>query len=254
MEFNDGSETSPSRAADGPRRLVDRFRDDPQARRPDPAFAHIRGYWEALRNGRPVPMRGEINPRGLEAALDRAFMLERVAEGVARVRLAGAHATALMGMEVRGMPLSALIAPDSRDALARALASVFDGPCVADFMLDARRSLGRPPLSGRMLVLPLMSEGGEIDRAIGCLSAEGAIGRPPRRFDIAMTRLTRLSAGATPDREAPAAFSLAPREADQGRAQIAGFAEPGAGYDAQAPRPSRTERPHLRLVKTDRAD
>lgn len=246
MEFKDDFHTPA--ATPGARGQVHRFRDDPQAVRPDPALAQIRAYWEALRGDRAVPMRAEINPRGLETALDRAFMLERVAEGIARVRLAGSHANALMGMEVRGMPLSALVHPEARDGLAEALKSVFDGPSIAEFVLDARRGLGRPALSGRMVILPLMSEGGQIDRALGYLGAEGVIGRTPRRFDITMTRLIQLRDGA--GTQSPMPGALARRE-DAGQAP-AGFAEPPSGFEtapAQAPRPGR---PHLRLVKTDR--
>jgi hypothetical protein len=246
MEFSDETGTPDRRGASWPYRLTGGFRDDPQARRTDPAFAQMRAYWEALRAARSVPLRAEINPRGLEAGLDRAFMLERVARTVARVRLAGSHATALMGMEVRGMPLSALIVPDARDQMGAALAEVFDGPAIAELILDAPRSLGRPPLSGRMLILPLTSDTGEIDRALGCLSAEGVIGRTPRRFDITMTRLTRLGAGAARDKAAPAAFTLPDPAIDARGAP--GLADPGAAYDG----PPRPDRPHLRLVKTDR--
>ena len=240
---------TPENASAGPRGTNGRFRTDPRhAHRPDPALAQIRAYWEALRAGRSVPLRAEIDPRGLENALDRAFMLERVAERVARVRLAGSHANALMGMEVRGMPLSAMINPDGRDTLADALKAVFDGPSIAEVMLDARRSLGRPPLSGRMLILPLMSDSGRIDRALGYLGADGAIGRTPRRFDITMTRLTDLAEHAPKAGATPAEIT----RPDHSGTTPTGFAEPRTGY---APPPARTGppgRPHLRLVKTDR--
>ena len=38
-----------------------------------------------------------------------------MAPSVARFRLAGAHLSELMGMEVRGMPMTALFLPDARD-------------------------------------------------------------------------------------------------------------------------------------------
>lgn len=282
MQFDDDFVPSSSRAdsgADsGPGILGRRFRDDPQARRPDPAFARIRAYWEALRSDGQIPARSQINPRGLESALDRAFMLEQVAPGVARVRLAGTHATALMGMEVRGMPLSALITPDSRDALAEALRSVFEGPAIAEITLDASRSIGRPALSGRMLILPLRGEDGRIDRALGCLAADGVIGRTPRRFDIVMTRLTTVGERAASDRPTGRVEMDPAPLPDPEPTAMAGFSEPRTTFHTRprpptiqdaprtpaihdaprppasqdAPRPPARGRPHLRLVKTDR--
>lgn len=247
MEFGDDPETPATRAASGARGHVHRFRDTPDAPRPDPALAQIRAYWEALRAGRVVPMRSQVNPRGLENALDRAVMLERVADGIARIRLAGSHATALMGMEVRGMPLSALVHPESRDDLAQALKAAFDTPAVVEITLEARRGLGRPALSGRMVILPLMSEDGRVDRALGYLGAEGVIGRTPRRFDITLTRLTRLHSDSADQAESRGHHTL------PDRVQPApGFAEPGAGFDPAPAPAARPGRPYLRLVKTDR--
>ena len=56
-----------------------------------------------------MPRRAEIDPRGIENALEYAFILERIAPGMARIRLAGIHLSDLMGMEVRGMPLTSFI-------------------------------------------------------------------------------------------------------------------------------------------------
>ena len=75
------------------------------------AIAQVEAYWEALRGTRIVPKRSEIDPRGIEGALENAFIVERVAPGIARLRIAGSHLNDLMGMEVRGMPLTALFNP-----------------------------------------------------------------------------------------------------------------------------------------------
>ena len=74
-------------------------------------LAEVRGYWEGLRKGSDLPRRDEIDPRGIVGALENTFLLERVAPGVARFRLAGMQLHDLMGMDVRGMPLTALIGP-----------------------------------------------------------------------------------------------------------------------------------------------
>ncbi len=68
-------------------------------------------YWTALLTGRGVPMRSQIDPRGLENILEYTFILERIAPGLARYRLAGSHLNNLAGMEVRGMPLTTFLNP-----------------------------------------------------------------------------------------------------------------------------------------------
>jgi hypothetical protein len=82
-------------------------------------------------------------------------------------------------------------------------------------------------------MLPLCSDAGEVNRVLGCLATEGAIGRTPRRFDIATAQIAGLD-GRPAHRIAPA-FAQAPA-----------FAEAPAAFE---PAPAR---PHLRLVKTDR--
>lgn len=75
------------------------------------ALNQVESYWEALRGTRMMPKRSEIDPRGIESALEYTFILERIAPGMARLRIAGSHLSDLMGMEVRGMPLTSFITP-----------------------------------------------------------------------------------------------------------------------------------------------
>jgi len=158
--------------------------------------AALRAYWEALRNGRDVPMRSEIDPRGIETALEYAFIIERIAPGMARLRIAGMHLNDLMGMEVRGMPLTALFAPVGRKTVAEALEACFNGPNVVEMVLQAETSLGKPPMSARLILMPLKSDLGDVNRALGCLIADGQIGRTPRRFEVSAVSLSQVVAGA----------------------------------------------------------
>ncbi|WBU54398.1 PAS domain-containing protein [Paracoccus sp. SCSIO 75233] len=155
--------------------------------RPDPlriTFG-LRDYWEGLRRGRVVPDRADVQPRGIAAALDYAFILERIAPGAARFRLAGRHLVDLMGMEVRGLPFCALFNPDSRGRLSDVLETVFQAPQIAEIKLRSPQTYARPELNGRMLILPLKSDLGDITRALGCVVNPGEMGRAPRRFEIA---------------------------------------------------------------------
>lgn len=171
-----------------------------RARRGHPALAQIEGYWDGLRDGRPVPARADVDPRGISRVLDRALVLERVAPGLARFRVAGGHLRALLDMELKGMPISALFGAESRPTLSAALESVFDTPALVRLGLSAEQGVGRAPLDGEMLLLPLADEEGRITRALGALSMAGDIGRTPRKLTIR----TRSERPVAPDPAAPA--------------------------------------------------
>ncbi|OYX43258.1 MAG: hypothetical protein B7Z02_09640 [Rhodobacterales bacterium 32-67-9] len=202
-----------------------------------PCISEVRAYWEALRDGRLVPYRSEVDPRGIERALEYAFVLERIAPQVARFRLAGMHLNDLMGMEVRGMPLTSFFTPKGRAEIAALLDAVFTGPRTAELTLSAEAGLGKPAMAAKLLILPLRSDLGDVSRALGCLVAEGPIGRTPRRFDLVESMVSPImeSAPTRPAMPMPA---------------TAGFAEPPASFTGVAPQPIRS-RGHLRLVVSD---
>lgn len=129
-------------------------------------------YWAALREGDGVPKRAAIDPRGLSNLLQYAFILERVAPGVARFRLAGQHLTQLMDMEVSGIPLTALFAGSDRQAVSDHLSRLFDGPAIVELTLNGQRRFGRKTPGARMILLPLRSECGRIDRALGVIVSD----------------------------------------------------------------------------------
>jgi hypothetical protein len=150
-------------------------------------FAHITAietYWQKLCGSRLVPLRSDIDPRAIEDALEYTFIIERIAPGLARFRLAGMHLNDLMGMEVRGMPLTSLLVPSARRTIGDVLESVFQSPGIAELDLKAERGIGKPNLDARMLLLPLKSDLGDISRALGCLETLGPLGRAPRRFEL----------------------------------------------------------------------
>ena len=208
-------------------------------------LAEVRAYWEALRQGSALPRRDDLDPRGIAGALENTFLLERVAPGIARFRLAGMQLHDLMGMDVRGMPISAVIEPLARNRMAAALEAVFTGPGLLEVALEGERGIGRPALAARMILLPLVSVRGDVDLALGCLAFDGALGRAPRRFAIAGMTAQALVAGVS---------RALPTEAEvRAVAEAAGkgLAEAGVGFTARPllPRAPRA-RSHLRLVSS----
>lgn len=187
-------------------------------------IAELRAYWEALRDGDMLPRRDRVDPRGIAGALEHSFLIERIAPGIARFRISGMVYNDLMGMDIRGMPMSCLFLGAGRDRLQLDLERVFRAPSILTLKLLAERSLGQAPLLGRMQILPMLDAQGDSSLAIGCLELNGDIGRAPRRFSITDTALEPL-----PDR----------------------LPLPPAGPEPDLPRPPRARPgvPHLRLVK-----
>lgn len=149
-----------------------------------PALGRVEAYWEGLRNGRLMPARAEVDPRGIADVLEHAFVLEKVAPGVARIRLAGMQLNDLMAMEVRGMPITAMFLPEARRELQKVIERVLEEPAVVRLTLGSDTGLTRPPLDGQMMLLPLRDAHGEATRILGVLETRGRIGRGPRRFMI----------------------------------------------------------------------
>lgn len=203
-----------------------------------PAISVVRAYWEALRDGRDTPFRSEIDPRGIESALEHTFILERIAPRLARFRLAGSHLCDLMGMEVRGMPLTAFFRAGARSECEAILARVFDGPETAELTLVPEHSTGRDGLDARLLLLPLRSDLGDVSRVLGCLVGLGQTIRVPRRFDIAGARIVPVGGGTRPLRAGPA----------PGSAALNGLAESSAPFIPRATCADTFGKQHLRLV------
>ena len=117
-----------------------------------------------------------------------------------------------------------------------ALSMLFEGPNVAQLQLTGETGMGRPKMTGEMVLLPLKSDLGDVSRILGCLVTKGAIGVAPRRFDIAAQAVLPLD-GTPGEVPGPTFTSRAP-----------GFAEPGAPYRSARTHPV----PYLRLVQPDK--
>lgn len=152
--------------------------------------AQLRTHWEILRGDSALPPADSIDLSRLAGAVERSFIVERVAPGLARFRQAGQRLADLMGTDPRGLPLASLIVPRDRIRFAKAVDLVFSSPSILEARLDSERGFRRPALTPRLLMLPLADEAGQPTLALGCIAlGSGPVGRTPRRFGIA--RLVR---------------------------------------------------------------
>ncbi|APX14752.1 diguanylate cyclase [Phaeobacter inhibens] len=166
-------------------------------------------YWTALRRGDDIPSRSQIDPRGLENILPQTFILERIAPGIARFRLAGQRVNEMAGMEVRGMPITAFFTPAARKQVSAALETMFDTPAIIELTLQTENNRLRGAREARMLLLPLRSDLGDVSRALGVFISEGNPTGTSQRFSVTETQIRQVS----PTGDAP--FKAKPRAADQ---------------------------------------
>ncbi len=172
------------------------------------AIALVEAYWDGLRDGRRMPRRAEVDPRGLQDALHYAFVAQQVAPGAGRIRIAGPHLTDLLGMAVQGLPLTALLTPAARPRLSRVLDQVHAEGRLAEMHLHGAAGPGQPELEARLWLAPLAggaAQGGT--QMLGCFESHGSIGRAPRRFDVTAVKTRRVVATAGSAAAAPAGES-----------------------------------------------
>lgn len=210
---------------------------------PLPQFAQLDAYWEALKPMPDrLPSRSDFDPRGISDLLHQTLLLERIAPGQVRIRLAGVALQDRMGMELRGMPFSALLSPETREAFATQIERVFTEPARAHLILSADRGTLRRAVSAQMLVLPMLGHAGAVDRAIACLVCEGEASVKPARLSLTSAQVqpleVQLSQPARP---------MAGRNFVKSREEKYGFAEPLTPFAPQSA--AEKARTYLRLVK-----
>ena len=193
----------------------------------DLMLTSLKSYWERLRAGRIAPYRAEIDPRQFETALENMFIIEKLAPDNMRIRLAGMKICEMMGMEVRGMQPGFLIDEADRIRFDRLLNVVMTEPAVVELRLAAPNRAGT--YRATMLMMPLRSDFGDINRVIGCTSGDGDLFAPPLAFSIEDVAVT-------------------PVESNQGadpKPAMPGFAEAQAAF---APLPPAPSAPKLRSI------
>ncbi len=182
----------------------------------DLMLSTLKSYWERLRAGRIAPYRAEIDPRQFESALENMFIIEKLSPDNMRIRLAGMKICEMMGMEVRGMQPGFLIEERDRLRFERLLNVVMAEPSVVELKLSADSRAGR--YRATMLLMPLRSDFGDINRVLGCTSGQGEMFAPPLAFRIDDVTITPIE----------------PNKAAEPVHALPGFAEEQLAFDGAA--------------------
>ncbi len=208
----------------------------------NPIFNNLFEHWSALRHGNSVPNRSEIDPRVFPDALENTFIFERIAKGDFRARLAGMNLCDMMGMEVRGQSAASFMQSSERTHIQTVLEQILARPAIGELGLAGRDLSGRE-YAVNMILLPLRSDMGEVNRVIGCISYPQKTFNAPLRFAIKTKKLTPLSALGSNAQEVAIGFSE----------RIEPFRPQGfrAVADNKNPVPTPKKSGHLKLVKDD---
>ncbi len=150
----------------------------------NPLLQSLEQYWETLRNAQRLPARTDLSPSKIDHALPYAFILQRVAPGIGRFRVAGQKIHDLLKMDARGMPLSVLFTPDAREQAQQLLESAYMSPAIVSIPLVSAGSMLRSEIKGTMLLLPMRDNADRTTRMLGALVCDDYASTRARRFSI----------------------------------------------------------------------
>lgn len=154
-------------------------------------FALVENHWRELQKRARIPARDDIRPDAIATALPSTFIVKRVAPGVARIRVAGQKVHDLIGMDVRGMPLSSVIRPDDQATFAVHLESAFSDPAVVALPLVCAATLWKQEIHGQILLLPLADNKGDVTRVLGVIGFDSNVSLRNRPIQIAAAKPIR---------------------------------------------------------------
>ncbi|MDG4648367.1 PAS domain-containing protein [Roseibacterium sp. SDUM158017] len=161
----------------------------------DLALRSAIAYWDSLRGKRLVPARMALDPADLRPILRQSAILENPRPGTLRIRLGGARISALMGMEVRGLPLRALFDLADRGRITAEVERALEEPSILllDVVSPAPRHQGQEVFATQIAILPMTDRDYSISRALYVMGAlRGADGTQaedmaemPQRWSVA---------------------------------------------------------------------
>lgn len=130
-----------------------------------PDAAGLHEMWTALRGDRPVPFRAELDAGRIGAKAPFLAILEYVGPSNFRIRIAGDRLNKWFGMELRGMSALSLTDTAARNHFQATLNRVTAEPAVG-VLHGTARGVDMQSLSFEMILLPMRSDFGRVDRVL----------------------------------------------------------------------------------------
>lgn len=149
-----------------------------------PMLKLVEEYWRSLRHAHRLPARIEVNPAKIDCALPHAFMLQRVAAGTARFRVAGQALRDVIKMDPRGMPFSTLFAPSAQAQVRELIETALSGPAIIGLPLISENAAQTATWHGALLLLPLRDSRDQTTRLMGAFVSDAPAHGRACRFTI----------------------------------------------------------------------
>ena len=176
-------------------------------------------YWTDLTGARSAPYRSEVTAASLgRDVAANAFVLENLGDGNIRFRVAGSNLRDLFGLDPRGMSALSVFVEEHKAKFHALVEAVLERPCLGLGACAAINPIGDEwPVE--LLIAPLRSDFGELNRVLGSFHV---IGAPPAEPALRRCRIT-------------AAHTLRlEMEATELDAPLAGFAEERSPFDRRS--------------------
>jgi len=125
-------------------------------------------YWNSRRGDQKVPLRGRIEPAQIQTALPNVFVLDRTGDRLV-FRLAGTAVCSLFGRELRESGIETLWQPQKIGIASALLKRAYINGVPVALTLNGESQSGRS-VELEMLLLPLASQPGLIDRFLGSVN------------------------------------------------------------------------------------
>ncbi len=203
-------------------------------------------YWSDLRGGRAAPYKSEVTARGIGRTLaSNTFILENLADGAKRFRLAGSGLHDIFGLELRGMSAQAIMQQESRTRMQSLMNDCLAAPAVCLFTCKAEAQ-GGATLSLEIILAPLRSDFDQMNRILG---SAHVLGDEKSFVETAPRRCLIMDANT---------FAFTGASRFEVSAPLPGFAEPATDFDFQrasfsaiegGARTGEPRRGHLKIVK-----
>ena len=166
--------------------------------------------WREMCGNELRPSHAGLDPLKMEDTLPFAFVLKRTGPGASRLRVAGQKIHDLFFEDLAGRNFASLFGPASAETAAELMEAAFTLPAITSFSVVAKRSLGRRPVRGQIILLPMRDQQGEVSRILGAVVTDGTACPHPLRFEIDHTQPIRCDeqTGSYPDRRARSRSAL----------------------------------------------
>lgn len=155
-------------------------------------FDALISHWESLRNNNAIPFRSQIDPRAIPDLLENIFILENTAVDQFRVRHTGMVLCEMKGFEVRGQNISSMMERQAREKLDLLLGQIVGQPGISELTLSAI-DMQDNICTIKMLLLPLRSDFGDVNRILGYITAPLLPYVAPLRFGISGHKFTPIA-------------------------------------------------------------